>query len=163
MGLPFPSQRMCIFVLNPPRERPSFSSSAPLFFHQLRVGGRGSLFHQRNEPPSRAFLPRQLSLAALLRFASKFRLFASDKTLWPHFATFHNVLVYPAMVRLFSVSKECHSRLCGGHYLAFLLVAFLAVVTVLTSPTVRCLSLVYSSSLLCDGQSPASGDRSRKC
>jgi hypothetical protein len=147
MGLPLPSQRMCIFVLNPPRERPSFSSSAPLFFHQLRVGGRGSLFHQRNEPPNQAFLVRQRLLVDVLRFDSRFQLFAIGKTLWPHSATFHNVLVYPATVRLFSVSKECHSQLCGGHYLASLLVAFLVVVTVLTSPTVRCLSLLYSSSL----------------
>lgn len=142
MGLPLPSHRRCIFVLKPPRERPSFSSSSPLFFHQLRAGGRGSLFHQRNEPPSRAFLARQRSLVALLRFGSKFRLFASDKTLWPHSATFHNVLGGLATVPLFSVSRECHSQPYGGHDSAYLFAVFLMVVTILTSPTARYLSLL---------------------
>ncbi len=53
MGLPLPSQRMCIFVLKPPRERPSFSSSSPPFFHPLRAGGRVQLSHRHNELANR--------------------------------------------------------------------------------------------------------------
>jgi len=136
---------MCIFVLNPPRERPSFSSSSPLFFHQPHVGEHAQLFHRRNEPASLAFLVRPSRLAALLTLAAKFPLFASDKTELLHFPTFHNVLAGLATVPRFLVSTGCHLQSGGGHDWASQFGVFGVEVAVLTAPTVRYLSLLDSS------------------
>jgi hypothetical protein len=85
---------MCILVLKPPLERPSFSCDSPLFFHLPREGSHESLCHQHNEPSSLDFLVCQHLLVDVLRLAAKYWLFATtDKTLLPRFATNHNVLV----------------------------------------------------------------------
>jgi hypothetical protein len=82
---------MCILVLKPPLERPSFSCDSPLFFHQPRVGVRELRCHQRNESPNLTFLVDRHRLAGILRLAAKYWLFATDRTLWLCFATNHNV------------------------------------------------------------------------
>ena len=99
---------MCIFVLKPPRERPSFSSSWPLFFHQQHVGGHESRCRRRNEPPSLAFLVCLPQLVGFLRLGSKSQLFATDKTELQRFATFHNALVGLTTVPQFLISTGCH-------------------------------------------------------
>jgi NAD(P)-dependent dehydrogenase (short-subunit alcohol dehydrogenase family) len=116
----------------------------PPFFHQLRAGEGVQLCHPHNELANLGCLVARRALAVVLKFASRLRLFAIDKTLWPQSATFHNVLEDRATTLQFSVSKECHLQMCGGHYLACLFSAFAVVVTVLTSPNVCCLSLLGS-------------------
>lgn len=140
---------MCILVLKPPRERPSFSSASPPFFRQLRAGGRVLLFHQRNESPNRAFLESLLSLADVVRVCSRLRLFATDKTVWLRFPTFRNVLADPATVPPFLVSIGCHSQPDGGHYLVYLFAVFGAAVMVLALPIVHCLTFPDSSITPC--------------
>ena len=92
---------MCILVLKPPLERPSFSCDSPLFFHQPRAGVRELRCHQRNEPPNLTFLVYRLFLADVLRLAAKYWLFATDKTVLPRFPTYHNVLADLSTVPLF--------------------------------------------------------------
>src|SRR6476661_2561979 len=82
---------MCILVLKPPRERPSFSSTSPPFFHQRREGSHESRCHRRNEPDNLVFLVCPHRLVGVLRLAAKYRLFAIDKTVLRCFPTFHNV------------------------------------------------------------------------
>jgi hypothetical protein len=51
-GFPFPSQRMWIFVLNPPWLRPMASSTGVLFFDRLRVDESVQYSHPQNGFPS---------------------------------------------------------------------------------------------------------------
>jgi hypothetical protein len=62
-----------------------------------------------------------------------------------HFPTFHNALADLATVPRFLVSTGCHSQSGGGHGLASQFGVFGGEVALLTSPTVRYLSLLDSS------------------
>jgi len=91
MGLPLPSQPMCILLLKPPRERPSFSCDSPPFFHPRGVGVQESRFDRPNEPDSLASGVSPHRLVGILRLVSQYRLFATDKTVLPRFPTCDNV------------------------------------------------------------------------
>jgi hypothetical protein len=60
---PLPATRIWIFVLNPPRLRPSASASAQLFSPLPHVGGLARLSHPRSGSPSRFSQPHLLPAA----------------------------------------------------------------------------------------------------
>jgi len=91
MGLPLPSQPICILLLKLPREQPSFSCDSPPFFHPRGVGVQESRFYRPHEPDSLAFRVTPHRLVGFLRLVCKYRLFATDKTVLRRFPTCYNV------------------------------------------------------------------------
>jgi len=112
-GFPFPSQRMWIFVLNPPWLRPMASSTGVLFFDRQHVDGPARYSRPQNEFPSPRHRVARHSSGLLRRFCPRSQLPSTGENGCRWWTTFHSVRAYLAKELRCAEPRESHSQWPG--------------------------------------------------
>lgn len=113
INLPWFSQRMWIFVLNPPRLRPRASATALLFLPRQHAGELAPSWSQCNGSPNRRCSLDQAGSATERIFAPKFQTCANVESGCRSSSTFHIFQAGHAMVLQSAKPITCHSRFAG--------------------------------------------------
>ena len=113
INLPWFSQRMWIFVLNPPRLRPKASASALLFLPRQHVDGPAPSSSQCNGFPNRRCFLDQAGSATERISAPKFQTCANVESGCKWSSTFHISQAGHAMALQCARPTTCHSRSAG--------------------------------------------------
>lgn len=107
-GLPWPSARRWILVLNPPRPRPSTSASGLVFLPQRHAGGRAQSCHPRSGSPNPVHRARRLQPVAEPEYGPRCRPSASGRSGWTRWSIFHTALASRARGHLCVTPRGCH-------------------------------------------------------
>ena len=139
---PWFSQRMWIFVLNPPRLRPKASAAALLFLPQQHVGEPAPLWSRCNGFPNRRCSLDQAGSATERISAPKFKTCANVESGCRLLSTSHIYQAGHAMALQCARPITCHSRFAGDPPQAARFLASAAGAALLAAP------IVHSSSRL---------------
>ena len=93
IGLPWPSARRWILVLNPPRPRPSASASGVVFLPQPHAGGLEQSCHPQSGFPNQVRPARRLQPVTEPEYGPRCQPSASGRSGWTRWSTCHTVLV----------------------------------------------------------------------
>ena len=113
INLPWFSQRMWIFVLNPPRLRPKASASALLFLPRQHAGELAPLSSQCNGSPNQRCSLDQAGSASEQRYAPTFPTCSNAESGCTRSSTFHIFQASLAMALQCARPITCRSRFSG--------------------------------------------------
>jgi hypothetical protein len=112
-GFPFPSQRMWIFVLNPPWLRPMASASGVLFFDRQHVDEPERYCHPQNEFPNPLHRVARPGSGFRRRFCPRYQLPSSGENGCRWWTTFRIARAYLAKALRCAEPRESRSQSFG--------------------------------------------------